>query len=343
LDLLWLYEDMISQSEQALLEAEQNRDSQLGLLKARVRSMYMNTNGSAIEALLTSKDVTSFMEKVELFAVISSHDSEVLEDYKAACADVEYKKSLQTEMAERTGELAGDQRRELDEINLSRAELEGRIRSLESKIGQLASREDELAAQSDKLESEIKELVAKAEAEAAEAARKKAEAEAARKKAEAKAAEAARKKAANSAPAGGGGSGGEPASAGSGIMRWPVPGYGKISSGYGNRIHPIKKTKLFHSGIDIPAATGSGIIATKAGTVIIARTEPGYGQTVVIDHGGGITTLYGHCSKLLVKPGQKVQAGAAIAKIGSTGVSTGPHLHYEVRKNGSPQNPRSYL
>jgi len=302
--------------------------------------MYMNSDGSAIEALLSSRDVTSFMEKLELFSLISSHDNEILDNYKYARADVEYKKAMQEAVAEQTGEMAAAQRREADTLELSRQELEDRIGSLQAKIERLCALEDELEAQSVKLEKEIKELVAKAEAEAAaaKAAREKAEREkAAREKAEKEAAElkaseeAKAKQASSSAPSG------------SGDMRWPVPGYKSISSGYGNRMHPIRKKTLFHSGIDIPAPSGTNIIAAKGGTVIIARSESGYGNTIVIDHGGGVTTLYGQCSKLLVKSGQKVQAGATIGKVGSTGVSTGPHLHFEVRSGGSPVNPSKYL
>ncbi|MCL2059544.1 MAG: peptidoglycan DD-metalloendopeptidase family protein [Oscillospiraceae bacterium] len=342
-EMLRLYEELLSQTEIALVESERDCEEQLELLKARVRSMYMNTDGSAIEALLSSKDLTSFMEKIELFSVISSHDSDVLEDYKAAKADVEYKRSIQEALTERAGEKAAYQRRELDALNLTRLELEERINGLQSSIDVLASLEDELEAQSAKLEDEIKVLVAKAEAEAAEAARKKAEAE--RKAAEEKAAreKAAREVAARSAASGSGSGSQSSGGTGSGGMRWPAPGYRTISSAYGNRMHPIHKRQIFHSGIDIAAPSGANIIAAKDGTVIISRVEGGYGNTVVIDHGGGITTLYGHCSKLLVKAGQKVKAGDTIAKAGSTGVSTGPHLHFEVRKNGSPVNPGGYL
>ena len=143
----------------------------------------------------------------------------------------------------------------------------------------------------------------------------------------------------------GGGSASQAASSkkGSGEFLWPAPGYSRISSSFGNRMHPIKKKVLQHTGIDIAAPSGASVVAAKGGTVIIAEVQGGYGKTVVISHGNGLTTLYGHCSKLLVESGQTVKAGAVIAKVGSTGVSTGPHLHFEVRKNGSPVQPLNYL
>jgi len=331
IEMLRLYEEAIMDTELALDEAIAICDEQRELLKSRVRSMYMNSNGSALEALLSSKDITSFMEMLELFSVISNHDKEVLENYKLARADVDYKRSLQMAAAERTEEIAGVQQIELDAFNVSRTELENRIVGLHDKINRLDLLEDELEWQSNKLQKEIKELVAKAEAEA-EAARQKAEAE--RKAAAEKAAKEAAQAAAATVSGGSGGSG---------DMRWPAPGYRRVSSAYGNRMHPVYKRNIFHAGIDIAAPSGSNIAAAKSGTVIIARVEGGYGNTVVIDHGGGLTTLYGHCSKILVKTGQKVKAGDTIARVGSTGVSTGPHLHFEVRKNGSPVNPNNYL
>lgn len=128
-----------------------------------------------------------------------------------------------------------------------------------------------------------------------------------------------------------------------GVMKWPCPSSSKISSYYGNRLHPILKKYKMHTGIDISANQGASIIAANSGTVIMSGWQNGYGNTVVIDHGGGITTLYAHCSKLLVSVGKKVNAGDTIAKVGSTGMSTGPHLHFEVRKNGATTDPVKYV
>jgi len=126
-----------------------------------------------------------------------------------------------------------------------------------------------------------------------------------------------------------------------GNMQWPVPGRTTITSYYGERMHPILKVKKMHTGIDIAANSGDTIVAANDGTVILSEYQSGYGNTVVIDHGGGITTLYAHCSKLLVKKGDEVKAGQKIALVGSTGNSTGPHLHFEVRKDGKTRDPLS--
>ncbi len=128
-----------------------------------------------------------------------------------------------------------------------------------------------------------------------------------------------------------------------GRFAWPVPGSHRITSQYGERIHPVYKTRKFHSGIDVGAGYGLDIIAAADGKVTLATTNGGYGKCVVINHGSGITTLYGHCSTLLVSAGDTVTKGQVIAKVGSTGVSTGPHLHFEVRINGATTNPLNYL
>lgn len=126
-----------------------------------------------------------------------------------------------------------------------------------------------------------------------------------------------------------------------GTMTWPLPSSELVTSSFGMRKHPILRKYKMHTGIDINGDTGNSIVAANKGTVIIAEydTSGGYGRYVVLDHGGGITTLYAHCSKLLVSVGDEVKAGEVIAKVGSTGLSTGSHLHFEVRVDGVPKNP----
>lgn len=121
--------------------------------------------------------------------------------------------------------------------------------------------------------------------------------------------------------------------------RFRKPVNGRITSGYGYRFHPVLHRSKLHTGIDFGAPTGTPIYASAPGVVISAGYRGGYGNTVIIDHGGGIATLYGHCSRIFTKAGAKVSQGEKIAAVGSTGMSTGPHLHFEIRVNGKPVNP----
>jgi murein DD-endopeptidase MepM/ murein hydrolase activator NlpD len=128
---------------------------------------------------------------------------------------------------------------------------------------------------------------------------------------------------------------------GTGAMMWPVNG--TVTSGFGYRIHPILRRRILHTGIDIAAGNGTPIWAADGGRVVYSTWVDGYGNTVAIDHGGGISTLYAHQSSLAVSYGQTVKKGQVVGYVGSTGLSTGPHLHFEVRVNGSPVDPMGYL
>ena len=126
-------------------------------------------------------------------------------------------------------------------------------------------------------------------------------------------------------------------------MAWPVIGYTNLSSKFGYRIHPISGEKKLHTGIDIPAPAGTPVVAANSGTVIISRYDNSYGNMVAIDHGGGIVSFYAHNTERLVKVGDKVSKGQKISTVGTTGYSTGNHLHFEVKKNGTFVDPMNYL
>ena len=124
-------------------------------------------------------------------------------------------------------------------------------------------------------------------------------------------------------------------------MTWPASG--PVTSGFGWRTHPIFGTRRFHAGIDIGAPTGASIVAAGSGTVIFAGAKSGYGNATIVDHGGGIATLYAHQSSIGVSNGTPVTIGQRIGSVGCTGYCTGPHLHFEVRVNGDPVNPMGWL
>jgi murein DD-endopeptidase MepM/ murein hydrolase activator NlpD len=166
-----------------------------------------------------------------------------------------------------------------------------------------------------------------------------------RERAAARAAAAAAAASASSGDSSGGGGGGSVDSyqpvQGSGAFIWPVNGV--ITSPFGYRNHPIFGRSILHSGIDIGVDEGTPVHAADGGVVVEADWIGGYGNAVIIDHGNGLSTLYGHNSSLAVSAGQTVSQGQVIAYAGSTGNSTGPHVHFEVRANGDPVDPNGYL
>ena len=126
-------------------------------------------------------------------------------------------------------------------------------------------------------------------------------------------------------------------------VQWPTPGQYRVTSSYGSRIHPITKKQSFHTGVDIASPYGSNIVASANGKVLFAGWQGAYGNTIIIDHGGGLSTMYAHQSRFLVKAGDEVKINQPIGKIGTSGWSTGPHLHFEVRIDGDHVNPMNYL
>ncbi len=128
-----------------------------------------------------------------------------------------------------------------------------------------------------------------------------------------------------------------------GPMQWPIPGHYTITSNYGMRVHPITGVYKLHTGVDISASMGTEFTAIANGVVVKAEYNSAYGNMVIIDHGGGVQTLYAHGSEIVATLGQVVNAGDVILKVGSTGYSTGPHAHFEIRVNGNPANPLDYV
>jgi murein DD-endopeptidase MepM/ murein hydrolase activator NlpD len=122
---------------------------------------------------------------------------------------------------------------------------------------------------------------------------------------------------------------------------WPARGW--VTSDFGARMDPITAERVMHQGLDIAAPHGHPVTSPSDGTVVFAGVEPGYGKVITVDHGYGVKTRYGHLSEIAVKSGERVRRGARLGAVGNTGRSTGPHLHYEVRVNGIPENPRKFI
>lgn len=285
----------IKETEDRLLEAEENIENKTEAFSKRLRQMYKNGNTGYLEVLFSASDIKDFLSRQNMIEAIAEQDKELIAYMK------EQRESIESNKIKLEGQRASIETTKANIVK-KKSELERVSREKENLIGRLVLDIVAYEKEYDKLN----ELAKGIEAQII-------------------------KLQSNSGVYAGG------------KMGWPVPGHTRISSPYGTRIHPIFKVKKLHTGIDIPAPMGSSIIASAGGSVVYSAPLGGYGNTVMIDHGGKILTLYAHNSVLIAKEGDTVNKGDVIAKAGSTGNSTGPHLHFEVRKNGVYVDPISWL
>ncbi len=330
------------------------------------RSRASFVHGGDVEmmtALLDAADVSEFSRSVQYVEAVLAADRDrvkriagLARQVKAAKRDLEVLQERQ--IAERAH--AESQRDEVARLVAEEEELRAQVAAEREEREQTmlaleADREShqELVASldraSDQIESELSQLAAREDQLSAEEQRLAQEAAAqrrARERAQREAEQAARREAARSGSGGGSGD----SSGGSGHSSAPSqggqlqrPSNGPITSSYGYRTHPIHGTRRMHTGVDMAAGYGAPIFAADDGVVISASNRGGYGQTVVINHGGGLATLYAHQSRFAVRPGQRVSRGQVVGYEGASGAVTGPHLHFEVRINGQHRDPMPYL
>lgn len=286
------------------------------LLDSRVRLMYTDGAVSYLDVLLSSTSFTDFLERADSLQAIANQDHVLLEEHK------------------QDKELLVQQQQQLEN---DYAKVKTLYADAESRRSVLVEKEEEKQQLIAKYYAEIEEsddISEEQEGLLIELATKRAALE--KEKNKLKAAQVYTYKRNTSTSSGFKGNGGS--------MGLPVTG-ARLSSGYGSRIHPITGQKKTHTGVDLAAAQGTDIHAAQAGVVIVAEWWSGYGNTVIIDHGDNVWTLYGHIRNggIKVEKGQQVKKGQKIAEVGSTGNSTGPHCHFEVRINGSPVDPMPYL
>ena len=308
-------EEEISQAQIQLEEARQEEEHQYGTMKLRIKYMYENGQTSLLDMVMESGSISELLNRAEYVSQIAEYDRKMLTAYAAARDQVAAReKALEEEH---------DQLLALQETTQAK---QASVRKL------MDSKEAELASYNSKIASAQGELNQyNADIKAQEDQMKRIEAEMKRREEEAKKkAEAAGKAYTVS-------------NLGNISFKWPCPSGSRITSGFGDRESPTEGASSNHKGIDISASTGADIIAAADGEVVISTYSYSAGNYIMIDHGGGVSTVYMHCSKLLVGVGAKVTKGQVIAKVGSTGYSTGSHLHFGIRSGGNYVNPRSYV
>ena len=321
------YNNLISAKQSELDEALEHEQELYGQYKLRIRSMEEKGSVSYWAILFKSRSFADLLDNINMISEIAVSDQLMMKKLEAIAEEIS---SARVELEEEKQTLIQTQQ-ELEEkeqtLNDQRAESDELIQEL------LADKAEMDASQAyyEQLEDELVAKIAKQESEYDKAV--------AAEKAAAAAAAAA---AANSGGGGGGGGGGSySGSAGGGWVNPLSSIY--VTSAYGNRWHPTQGYYSFHSGVDLAAGYGTPIYAARSGVVTEAAYSSVYGYYVVINHGDGYSTLYGHMTNYCVGAGQGVGAGQTIGYVGSTGWSTGPHLHYTVYYNGSTVNPMGYI
>ena len=319
-------EEQIEEAKAELETAKVTENRQYEDMKLRIQYMYENGQTGLLESMMRSESIAELLNRAEYASQITSYDRKMLEEYRKTRQEVALKEeALKTEHQELLT-LQDSTKAKQSSVKTLMASKEAELASYETKI---ASAQGEI----DQYNADIKaqeEHMARVEAEIR---RKEEEA---RKAEEARRAEEAKK---NQSSAGGDST----VKKGNTNFIWPCPASGRISSAFGDRSSPTEGASTNHKGIDIPAPSGSSIVAAADGKVVISTYSYSAGNYIMIDHGGGLTTVYMHCSQLLVKEGETVKQGQTIAKVGSTGYSTGPHLHFGVRSGGSYVNPSGYV
>lgn len=297
----------ITAAEEELGEAQATAAQQYEDMKKRIQYLYENGNPSFLEILLTSENMADFLNKSSYAEQMTAYDRSMLEEYIAQKKAVEEKKAqLESEKEEldAMAEAAAEQKKTVDSMIATKtAQIESYQAQIDSENSNAEEYQADLAKQQKLLEQIEQQIATAAAANAQE----------------------------------NDGDGGA-----SGFV-WPCPSSRRITSGFGNRAQPTAGASTNHKGIDIGASYGAAIVAAAAGRVTTAAYSSSAGNYIVISHGDGLSTVYMHCSSLSVSAGQSVTAGQTIAAVGSTGYSTGNHLHFGVIKNGSYVNPTAYV
>lgn len=303
-----LYDAMISDKSIEVDEAKALEDRQLEMYRDRVRAMEENGNYSLIAMLLNTSTVGDFLTAIDDIGEIMTSDRKLEDAYIAAREHTEKVRAEYEEYREEITEIRDDLVEQQNQLQAELDEADRLISDLYNDIEANAGILAELEANERAAETSVANMIAAIEKERQAAAAQAAAAQV----------------------------------YSSGGFIWPVPSCTYITSRFGTRVHPVDGTVKNHTGLDIGASSGAAINAADGGTVTTASVYGGYGNCVIIDHGNGYQTLYGHLSSFAVSAGQTVTQGQTIGYVGSTGVSTGPHCHFEVFAGGGRVDPEQF-
>lgn len=301
----------ITKTEAELKAAQDRLQSREKVFYKRVRDIYINGRLSYLDVVVGSKDFSDFANRMEMLKRILQSDMDLINTIKAEREEIASKKAKLEEDRAKVLELEKVAQEKQNLINQKKAERQAVLERAMNDRDTAERAYNELMASSASITAMLQQRAAERAAAAAAAASQ------------------------------GGGGGGATWVQGTGQLAAPV--VAPITSDFGWRIHPIYGTRRLHAGTDFGVDEGTPVHAADGGVVVEAGWISGYGYTVIIDHGNGMSTLYAHNSDVAVSPGQTVSKGQVVSYSGNTGGSTGPHLHFEVRINGEPTDPMGYL
>ncbi len=330
-------EKQIAEMQVKLKEEQAKLEKREKVFRVRIRDIYMHGQLSYLDVVLGAKDFNDFANRVDLLRRVIAADMDLITAIRQQRDEIQQVQQELESQRQKQSVLKENAAQKKAEIEQHKKEQQAILYKAETDKATAEEAYRELEASSQSIGEMLRQRAA-ARAAAAAAA-------------EAEAAAQQQASASSQADAGDAGTSDDSGStepdysyqpvSGSGAFIWPVNGV--ITSPYGYRTHPIFGTTIYHSGIDIGVDYGTPVHAADSGVVVEAGWISGYGYAVVIDHGNGLSTLYGHNESLNVSSGQSVSQGQVIAYAGSTGNSTGPHVHFEVRSNGDPVDPSAYL
>ncbi len=337
----------------AYIDAQENLEATELLFQERLSVMFEYQNKSALEVLLESDSIAGFFTNMEIITLISDADAQAVDQMEVALENAEMQREIALAEADEMQQIADEKQAQLDELEARIGITTEALADISCELDSWTAQENSLEALAASLDQQIVALQAQYDAEVAAAAT----ATTATSATTSMTSETFESSVAtdpldpNATPTVAPTPTPVPTASTSGVsLQWPTWCH-TITSPFGYRTHPIYGNTRFHSGIDIGAGFGDTIMAAASGTVIYVETPvpgqnwggSGYGNYFIIDHGNGVSTLYAHCSNVYVSNGQSVSAGEAVGTVGSTGGSTGSHLHFEVRVNGDRVDPLGCL
>lgn len=305
--ITWL-NDEIAVSQVEIEKQQAEIDERTEIYRQRIRFFYEIGTQSYLEILFEAESFSDFFMRLDMVSDMLTHDNDLMTEMSAdlkACNDA--KLELEANVASQKSAVAEAEAKKLS-LEKEAAAADAIIQEIEADQAKLKKEIAAVEAEETKVKKQIADEVARLQKEEEESKKNQ--------------------------------SSGDPTK----DLKWPLPGYSKVTSVYGNRLHPVLKVWKLHTGIDIGGAPkGTTIVASYSGTVIKSEYNSAYGNYVSINHGNGVATLYAHMTTRSVKVGDKVKKGQKIGTVGSTGYSTGPHLHYEVLVDGEYTNPLKYF